>query len=200
MNDKIAKTMLGLCIGYLSVFYVLKFFFPELLLQSITSPTIIRLGNVMSQYKFLEFVFKTLSTIIVIYLFTCASSGKFKFTKIEFVYILVGAIICRSCIILLPNLYTHTSTAIMFLVAMLCKGKLAYSAISFTLHGYLSIFLFEIRGFEAVMLKINNISGFMLAMESYFWLILLAILFNIKERKENGRLGTPLPQQEHRDA
>lgn len=189
MNYKIARTMLVLCIVYLVAFYILKFFFPELLLQTITSPSIINLGKVMAKYKVIEFAFKTLSSFIVIYLFASASSGRFKFSWLEFFYIGCGTIICRLCIIFLPNFYTHTSTAVMFLVAMLCKGKLTYSAISFTLHGYLSMFLFSIKGFETVMLCINNISGFMLALEGYMWLILLAIIFNIKEKK-NGRLVT----------
>lgn len=192
MNYKVAKTMLGLCIVYLVAFYILKFLFPTLLLQTITDPSIIHLGNVMASHRVIEFAFKTLSTLIVIYLFTCASSGRFVFKKFEWIYILVGTAICRLCIILLPDFYTHTSTSVMFLVAMLCKGKLTYSAISFTLHGYLSMFLFSIKGFENVMLYINNISGFMLALEGYVWLILLAIIFNIKERKTNGRLVTTL--------
>lgn len=186
MNYKIARTMLVLCIVYLVAFYILKFFFPELLLQTITSPSIINLGKVMAKYKVIEFAFKTLSSFIVIYLFASASSGRFKFSWLEFLYIGCGTIICRTCAILLPNFYTHTSTAVMFLVAMLCKGKLTYSAISFTLHGYLSMFLFSIKGFENVVMYINNISGFMLALESYMWLILLAIIFNIKEKNKNG--------------
>ena len=195
MNYRIAKTMICLCVGYLLAFYVLKFFFPELLLQTITHPTLIRLGEVMSQYTALEFIFKTLSSLVVIYLFVCASTGRFKFSWKEVILILVGTAVCRVCALLLPTFYTHTSTATMFLVAMLCKGKLSYSAISFTLHGYLSMFLFSIKGFDNVIMYINSISGFMLALESYFWLILLAIIFYMKESKNYG-LGTPLPQQE----
>lgn len=45
MNYKIAKTMLVLCVVYLIGFYILKFIFPELLLLSITSPIMIRLGD-----------------------------------------------------------------------------------------------------------------------------------------------------------
>lgn len=189
MNYKIARTMLVLCIVYLVAFYVLKFFFPELLLQTITSPSIINLGKVMAKYKVIEFAFKTLSSFIVIYLFASVSSGRFKFSWFEFLYIGCGTIITILCELFFIQFYTHTSTAVMFLVAMLCKGKLTYSAISFTLHGYLSMFLFSIKGFETVMLYINNISGFMLALEGYMWLILLAIIFNIKEKK-NGRLVT----------
>ena len=189
MNYKIAKTMLILCVVYLVGFYILKFILPSVLLQTITNPTILRLGEFMSKYKIFELIFKTLSSFIVIFLFTCASCGKFKFTCLEIVYIACGTIACRIVAVFVPTFYTHTSTAMMFIVAMLCKGKLSYATISFTIHGYLSMFLFEIKGFESVVLFINNISGFMLALEGYFWLILLATLFNIKENK-NGLVTT----------
>lgn len=195
MNYKVARTMLVLCIVYLVSFYILKFFFPELLLQTITNPSILRLGEFMDSHKVFEFIFKTLSSFIAIYLFACASSGRFKFNWLEFVYIFSGTALMIICELFFINFYTHTATAIMFLVAMLCKGKLKYSAISFAIHGYLSMFLFQIKGFETIILQINNISGFMLGLEVDFWLILLAIIFNIKERKENGRMGSPISKQ-----
>ena len=186
MNYKIARTGLILCVIYLVVFYILKFIFPEILIQTITSPTILQLGKFLADYQWADYIFRTITSFVPIYLFACASSGRFKFSWLEMVYIISGTLLCRLCIIFLPELYTHTSTAIMFLVALLCKGKLTYSAITFTIHGYLSMFLFAIRGFETIAHNVNTINGFMIALEGYVWLVLLAIIFNIKERKSNG--------------
>lgn len=194
MNDKIAKTMLGLCIGYLSVFYVLKFFFPELLIQVIASPTLIRLGEVMKNYPLFDFAMQFISSFIVLYLFCCSSTGRFKFTLKEFGVIIGGNIICFLCSIFLSPFYTHTTTAMMLLLATYCKGKLAYSAIAFALHGYLSMLLSSIKGFETIIIYINSISGFMLAFEGYLWLVLLSIIFYFKENKRN-ELASPLHQQ-----
>ena len=196
MNYKIAKSMLILCIVYLVGFYILKFAFPELLIQTISSPTLIRLGEVLAKHTWFDHIVRTITTAIPIYLFACASAGRFKFTWYEFIYIIVGTIICRLCIIFFPSFYAHTSTAIMFLVAMLCKGKLIYSAITFAVHGYLSMFLTSIRGFETIILNINSVSGILISAEGYVWLILFAIIFNIKDNK-NGRLSSPVCEQTH---
>ena len=150
----------------------------------------------MNSWKGYELIFMTISTFVCLYLFGCASSGHFKFKWWQFCIILGCAIANTVFVVFLPNLYTHTSICLMFVVAVVCKGKLLYSTLSFSLHGYLSQFLTSIRGFETVIIYINPISGFLIALESYVWLTLLAIIFNIKENK-NERLGTPVCKQAH---
>ena len=195
MNDKIAKTMLGLCIGYLSVFYVLKFFFPELLIQVISSPALIRLGEFIGIWVGFEYIVRIISNYIVFYLFACASTGKFKFKYWQFLAILGFVIINNIIFDILPSLYTHTSISLMFITALICEGKMLYSTISFVLHGYLSQFLLAIRGFESVMIYVNAVSGILFNLEAFIWLILLSIIFYLKEKQQNGRLCTPLHQQ-----
>ena len=160
MNYKIAKTMLVLCIVYLIGFYILKFIFPELLLQTITSPTVLRLGEMIDRYFILEHALKLLSSFLTYYLFVCASTGKFKRTWLEMVYIVSGVVICKVIYHVLPQLYTHTSISVMLLLALLCKGNLIKTTIAFVLHGYCSQFLFAIRGFYTVVRYVNSISGF----------------------------------------
>jgi hypothetical protein len=80
----------------------------------------------------------------------------------------------------------------MLLSAVVAKGNLKYATISFVLHGYLSQFLFTIKGFETVVMFVNPLSGFVFSTESNFWLILLALIFYFKENNKNGTLGTPL--------
>lgn len=193
MNDKIAKTMLGLCIGYLSVFYVLKFFFPELLIQVISSPALIRLGEFIGIWVGFEYIVMSITLYATYYLFASASSGNFKFNW-KFHLIICGCIIASHLVAeLLPELYTHTTTAIMLMLAVLAKGKLSYTAITFIIHGYLSQFLLAIRGFETVIIYINSVSGILFNLEGLVWLALLAIIFYLKENN-NGKIFTPLHQ------
>lgn len=192
MNYKIAKTMLGLCIGYLSVFYILKFFFPQILVQTITHPTLIRLGEFMGIWIGFEYIVMSITLFITYYLFACASSGKFKFSW-KFHLILLGFVIISHLFAeLLPDLYTHTSISIMLIIALLSKGKLLYTVISFVLHGYLTQFLLAIRGFETVLINLNPISGLLINSEGFVWLILLAIIFYLKEKHKNGKISAPL--------
>ena len=184
--------MLGLSIGYLTAFYILKFIFPEILLQTITHPTLIRVGEFMNQYPFTIVIFQFISSSLTFYLFACASSGKFKFHYIQLIFL--GTIIVANNVIyyVLPELYTHTCTSLMLLSAVVAKGNLKYATISFVLHGYLSQFLFTIKGFETVVMFVNPLSGFVFSTEANFWLILLALIFYFKENNKNGTLGTPL--------
>lgn len=198
MNYKIAKTMLGLCIGYLVVFYILKFFFPQLLIQVIASPTLIRLGEFISIWVGFEYIVRMLSNYIVFYLFACASSGKFKLKPWNFAIIFGFVVICTLVLDFLPELYTHTSICLMFMTALLCGGKLIYATISFTIHGYLSQFLLAIRGFETITHYFTPVSGLLINLEVDVWLILLSIMFHIKENK-NGTIRTPLCKQEQKE-
>lgn len=187
--------MLGLCIGYLVFFYILKFFFPELLIQVIASPALISLGISISKYKFLTIFIMLSCSYLTFSLFAFASSGRFKFAWYEFV--IIGAFMLVNCLItiFLPELYTHTSTASMLLIAVIVKGKLSYTAISFTIHGYLSQFLMSIRGFETIIVQIQQsgvLSSFVMCLEIYVWLVLLAIIFYFKENKKYGNNGTAL--------
>lgn len=186
-NYKIAKTMLILCIVYLLGFYILKFAFPEILLQSITSPTILKLGKFINSWKGYEYIIRILCNFITFYLFACASSGKFKFKWYQWLTIALSVIVMTLVLDFLPKLYTHTSISMMFIIACICNGNIIYSTISFTLHGYLSQFLLEIRGFETILVKVSEaglLSTLILTVEAYVWLSLLAIIFYLKESKK----------------
>jgi hypothetical protein len=78
----------------------------------------------------------------------------------------------------------------MLLSAVVAKGNLKYATISFVLHGYLSQFLLSIRGFETITLYFNAISGFLINLEGFVWLALLAIMFYLKENNKNGTLAS----------
>lgn len=199
MNYKIAKTMLILCIVYLVAFYILKFFFPEMLLQAITSPTLLRLGEVINTWIGWSVLVDIIGTTITYYLFTCACCGNFKYTKIQIAYIFSTITLSLLFYYFLPDLYTNSTISLMFISGMLCNGKLQYATISFTIHGFLSQFLLSIRGFDTIivqMSKIGTLSGIVLGTEMYVWLLLLAILFYFKENK-NGCNMSSLSQQKH---
>lgn len=191
MNYRIAKTMLCLCSGFLLAFYIIKFFFPTILLQTISSPTLIALGDFISIWKGFEYIVRYLTNFISFYLFACASSGRFKFKSWKILSILGFVIINNVVCDFLPELYTHTSICSMFIIALICRGKLLYATVTFTLHGYLSQFLTSIKGFETVILYINPISGLLISIEGFLWLLLLAIIFYIKESK-NERISSTL--------
>lgn len=185
MNIKIARTLLILCIVYIVAFYVVKFIFPDFLLLQITDTNVLNFGNFIESGIVYKYIYYMVSTFLTFYLFICASRGSFKLNWKELIYLLIATALCKAVNELIPELYVHTSTSCMFLLAFLCKGKLSYSAITFTIHGFLSQFLFSIRGFETIISKINIASGFILSIECYSWMLILSLLFYLKEKK-NG--------------
>lgn len=183
MNKKIAKTLLILCSIYIVAFYVIKLIFPNILLQEITDPNILKLGEFIQNHIVITYIYYILSTYLTFYLFVSASKGNFKLKWQELLYILGGTAICILVSKLKPDLYVHTSTSVMFLLAWICKGKLSYSTISFVVHGFLSQFLTSIRGFETIITQINIASGIVLSFECWVWLLMLGLLFYLREKK-----------------
>lgn len=194
MNIKIARTMLILCIVYIAAFYVLKFVFPEYLLLAITDANVLKVGAFIEAHKVIYYIAQGLSTFITLYFFACASSARFKIKWYELIYLIIGAAITNLVLYFAPSLYTHTSISIMLIIAMLFKGKLAYTVISFVIHGFSQQFLFSIRGFETIIMDINTASAIILTIECYVWLIILGLIFYLKEKK-HGRMGTTLSKQ-----
>ena len=194
MNIKIAKTLLVLSIIYMIGFYIIKFIFPEYLILAITDPNILNFGKFVESSVIYLNIYYFLSTFLTFYLFVCASKASFKMKWYELVTIVVCVIVNNVVTDYLPDLMVHTSTSLMLLCAWVCKGKLKYTAPTFIIHGYLSQFLFTIRGFNEVIFKINIASGFVMSLECFMWLALCGLLFYLLE-KRNGKNSTTIYEQ-----
>jgi hypothetical protein len=190
MNKRIAKTLLILCIAYMIGYYVLKFVFPEKLLLVVTDENILRLGNFIDSNILYKYALNIVSSFLTFVLFIFASTGRCRLRWQEFCYTLVGTAICFLCGLYLPSLYTHTSISVMFLLALLCKGKMLYTVSSFVIHGYLSQFLFSIRGFETILQYYTTVTGIVFTIEGYMWLLILSLFYNLKEKNNYEHVAT----------
>lgn len=190
MNIKIAKTLIILNAIYIVAFYIIKFIFPEFLLLQVTDPNVLKLGAFIESSPITLELYYFLSTYLTFYLFTCASTGKFKRKWYELLIIAVFVIINNLVTDYAVDLAIHTSTSLMFLLALISKGNIKYCVPTFIVYGYLSQFLFSIRGFETIIAKINIASGFVLSLECYVWLFLFSLLFWLKEIKKNENSTT----------
>jgi hypothetical protein len=154
----------------------------------------LKLGAFLNKWIGFEYILTSITLFITLYLFLSSSRGKFHLTKLEFLVILIMVVIETLVCDFLPELYTHTSIVLMLALPALFKGNLKYTTITFTIHGYLSQFLLSIRGFETIAVKVAELGllgGLILSLEIYVWLILLAIIFYFKEKK-NEQIRTPL--------
>ena len=177
--------MLTLCIVYLSIFYILKFFFPSVFLLQITNDGILKFGNAIQSNVILLYIYYTVSSALTFYLYNCACCGRFKFKKLEMLYMAIATAISVAFPEDKVALYVHVTTCIMLILPLLCNGSFKYTVISFVIHGTLSQMLFVIRGLEEVVGYVNIASGFLLSTDCYIWLALLAILNYLKEEKKH---------------
>lgn len=194
MNIKIAKTLLVLCIIYIIGFYILKYIFPEYLLLTITDENILRFGAFIEKSIVTTYLLNLITTFVTFYLFVAACKGQFKLSLFELVILLLAVAVNFAITEFVPSLMAHTSTSLMLLLALITKGKMINSIITFIVHGYLAQFLFSIRGFDTIITEINIASGVVLAIETYVWLFLFALIFYLKEKK-NGTLCTTISRQ-----
>lgn len=190
MNIKIARTLLILNIVYIVTFYIIKFIFPEFLLLQITNENILTLGTFIESSPIILEIYYCISGFLTFYLFICASRGTFKINWKELIYLIVAVAINELITHFLPELMVHTSTSLMFGLALLCKGKMKYSVPTFIVYGYLSQFLFSIRGFETIVYNANTATFLVLSLECYVWLFLFSLLFYLKENKKYGTCST----------
>lgn len=191
MNIKIAKTMLTLCIAYMVTFYIFKFIFPEYLLLAITDTNVLKVGAFIQSSQVYMEIYYALTRFLTYYLFVSASKGSFKLKWYQLIYIVVAVLLDGLVATLLPEMAVHTSTSLMLLTALLCKGKFSYAVITFIIHGFLSQFLFSIRGFETIVFNTNVASYFVLSVECFVWLSILGIIFYLKE-KQHGKSSSTI--------
>lgn len=184
MNKKIAKTLLVLSILYISAFYIIKFIYPQFLLNQLVDPNVLKLGTFVESNIFLLYFCRFLTTFIVFYLFVCAGSGYFKLKLKEFIFVILASIVSIVVTTFLPTLMTHTSTSLMLLLALICRGKKEYFIPTFIAHGYLSMFTNTIKGFETIIMNINAVNGIMLGIEGWVWLFIFSLVFYLKENRK----------------
>lgn len=188
MNIRVAKTMLALCTVYLAIFYILKYFFPDVFLLQVSNPGVLKFGNLVQNHIVLLYLYYTVSTGLTYYLYNCACCGRFKFKIREIVYLAVATVssIVVSHFVSTAG-YTHIATCLMLILPLLCKGSFRNTVLAFVIHGTLSQMLFKIRGFEEVIGYVNIASGFLLSTDCYIWLVLLATIHYLKEEKHEHR-------------
>lgn len=190
MNRKLSLSLLALCSAYLIAFYIIKFAFPEWLLLQVTHPAIVRVGQFFQSSIWLMKSFQIFTTFVTFYLFVCAARGKFSLTLYEALYILAASVINKVVTIYLVEYAVHTSTSLMFLLVVLCKGKIQYAVPSFVVYGYATQMMLKIRGFATILKTFSVATGTILGIEAWVWLFVFTLIFKMKEDKNNGLCTT----------
>ena len=182
MNKKVLKTMITLVIALLLGFYVLKIFFPEQFVMSITNEHIVAFGKFVDEHLWIHIILGTITSFITYWLYTCAC---YKKTRLGWKACLSILCICISIQIIYyfidSTVFTPLSTALMLIVPAFIGADGKHIAVVFSIHGMSQWLSTRIRNLPFMLTNINYATIFLMGIESYFWLLLCYFYNNYKE-------------------
>lgn len=185
MNKKVFRVMLTLVAVFLLALYVLKIFFPEQFVMSISSEPIKQIGEFIDQRVWLRYICAGITSFITYWLYCCACSHRLYLKWYECLIILGFIVINRVVNCFDTTFGTALSLCSFVLLPSLLKCNLKECAIVYTFHVIAQSLSLAIRNLPIYLTTTNYATVLLLGLESYFWLLLFYILFNYKKKEEN---------------
>ena len=185
MNRKVFITVLILSIIYLVAFNVLKYVFPETFVLCLTGTEFITAGQFIDSRPVLYWICSVLFSGVTMYLYTCSCAGRKYLNLYETLCVVAGAILLQVSTVYFGMFNTHTSICIMLFLALICKGKLLNTVITFAIHGYLQLSILLVRGYEVILPVMNSAINLVFILETWFWLLTIYCIFNLREKNKH---------------
>ena len=188
MNKKVLKVMIALVMIFLCAFYVLKVFFPEQFVMVIENERLVMIGNYIDNHKWLYIIIACITNFITYWLYVCAVTRKWYLNWKELIAVLCIIALTQGLYELDPTLSSGVSIIAMICLPLISKARLSDVAIVFTFD-YVSLTLSTlIRNLPALLINVNFVTIFLMTLESYFWLLLFYLYFNLKKGdNKNGK-------------
>lgn len=183
MNKRVFISMLVLTITFLVGLYVLKIFFPEEFMMSIQNKNLIKIGNFVDKHIWLRYICAFITSFITYWLFCCICSQRLYLNRKECIIILLASILVKVSYDFDANISTHLGISMFFILPYITKGKVGIMALTYTIHGLAQVLSLSIRSLPMYLINSNYITILLMGLESYFWLILLYIIFNYKKKE-----------------
>ena len=194
MNKKVIRVMLALVLIFLIGLYVVKIFFPEQFVMTISNENIKAVGDYIDSHTWLYYICTAIPAFLTYWLYCCASTGR-KLLKWYECLIIIGVIAAVRAISLFDN---NIATAIQFasfiFLPALMHGNVKYMAVTATIHYLAQTLSLSIRNLPMFLTTTNFVTALLLTIECYFWLLLNYLLFsfefqNKKKEKEKVKIG-----------
>lgn len=183
MNKKVFISMLSLSVAFLIGMYVLKIFFPQEFMMSIQNDKIIAIGTFIDSHEWLYYLCCGITAFITYYLYCCACSGRLRLKWYECLYIVIAIVIVRLVSLFDVNLSTGLTYATFVVLPALTKGNIKVNALVYLIHIVSQCLSLTIRNLPLYLQSVNFITMFIFGIESYFWLLLMYIIFNYRKEK-----------------
>lgn len=197
MNKKVFIAMLILTISFLVSFYVLKIFFPQEFVMSVSNERLVMIGNFIDSHKILSFGIGIIMGCIFDYLYFGAVCRKIKLNFKLIIIIVIYNIAYNSLYTFLPaeiliehsSLFVVASTCYMIMTPMFFTKELLPLSITYCINYISQTLSLYIRNLALLLTNTNFITMFLMTAETYLWLVLCLIIFNYKKRRYNYGLG-----------
>lgn len=182
MYKRVFKTMIALVVVFLVALYVLKIFFPEQFIMSVENEIIIAIGNYIDSNAWAYYLFGIFTSFLTYWLYLCAVCRKWYLNWWQCLIVLavIGASIGLNFVDI--NLCSALNYTSFIFLPFLFKAELKPVAIVFTIHIFAQFLTTSIRNLPVYMVNVNSLTLFLVAIETYFWLLLFYIYYNCKEK------------------
>ena len=186
MNKKVIKAMLALVIIFLVGLYILKIFIPDTFVMVIENPQLIAIGDYIDSHTWAFYIYGFTTSTITYYLYfaACFKQWGMNWKQLIALVVVVGGNFGFSFVN--PQICAAFGILAMFIVPMIFKADMRYTAIIFCTHYLAQTLTLMIRNLPMYLTSVNSIIMLFVTLEMYFWLLLFYIYPHIKEDKANG--------------
>ena len=167
--------------GILGVVYILKFFFPEFVIEVAQIDSIVDIGHYIDTHKWAWYLASVIISFVSSYFYCCACCGKYKLTIKETIIAFSSCIALLIIKELLPNQYTVLNLINMVLLPLIFNGSFKYTVICFSSLNLLQTITLEIRNLMTMVADYNFATLTILTIDYYILAVLLYLTFNYKK-------------------
>lgn len=161
--------------------YVLKLFFPEIVIKISHTDNIIKIGKYIDTHKWAYYLVTTIVSFFIYYFIVCASCEKKSLNLKEIIIIIITIIIVLLAQKFLPKQYTVINLISTLWLPILFKGKFFNTVLVFSITNLLQTMTLEIRNIGLMLFEVNYATLLILMIDYYITLVLLYFYFNYKK-------------------
>ena len=156
-------------------------------------PVIVKFGNYVDTYKWAYYLVDGTISFICAYIYCGACCRTYKFNIKQLGVILIWVIILKLSSTFIQNHYIHINYVLMIFMPFICcvignklnKDCFISLCICFSIDIVTQILSLEIRDLTIISTQINSATFYILLIDALIWRLLLYLLFNYKNKKEN---------------
>ena len=184
MNKRVFVVSLVLVVVFLCAMYVGKIFFPEDFVLLVENERLLKIGRFIDSHPLVYYICCFATSFITYYLYCCAVSNRTRLNWKECLIVLASVIASRLVSFIDMNLATHISITLFFVLPCVTKGDIKKCAVVYTIHGLSQMLSLSIRDLPLYFTNEQTfLSGILMTLECYLWLVLFYLIYNYK--KEN---------------